>query len=259
MDTHIRVDRRFAIIDEWVLNLDISDRALRLYAILMRYADKDTQKAFPSRKTLAERLKCSLASVDRASMELVKAGAMSKEQRYNNSLVYTLHTSSPVETPIITGDDTLSSPVTTAIITGDDLTRTTKREPKEPEPLNDMFDQFWKIYPIKKDKPKARRAFEKALKRASLQTILDGATRYRDDPNREDKYTKYPEGWLNNDAWENGPLPAPKPHRSNWEDAADLARKYREQETAAIEYENKETAEALEADAITWLKGVDDD
>jgi predicted transcriptional regulator len=130
MDTRIRVDRRFAIIDEWVLDLDISDRAVRLYALLMRYADKDTHKAFPSRKTLAERLKCSPASVDRASMELIDVGLMSKKQRHNNSLVYTLHTSSPVQTPIITHDDTLSSPVTKAISTGDDLTITTKRELK---------------------------------------------------------------------------------------------------------------------------------
>jgi predicted transcriptional regulator len=161
MDTRIRVDRRFAIIDEWVLDLDISDRALRLYAILMRYADKDTHKAFPSRKTLAERLKCSPASVDRASIELVEAGLMSKEQRYNNSLVYTLHTSSPVTTPIITHDDTLSSPVTTAISTGDDLTITTKREPKndnhltkakpknadEYQPSQTILDDFETRYP----------------------------------------------------------------------------------------------------------------
>ena len=157
MDTHIRVDRRFAIIDEWVLDLDISDRALRLYAILMRYADKDTHKAFPSRKTLAGRLRCSAASVDRASMELIDAGLLSKEQRHNNSLVYTLH-SSPVQTPIITHDDTLSSPVQTAIVTGDDLTRTTKQEPKndiakkatrmptdwQPSPeVQDTFSQKW--------------------------------------------------------------------------------------------------------------------
>ena len=130
METHIRVDRRFAILDEHVLDADVSDRAIRLYAVLMRYADKDTHKAFPSRKTLATRLRCSPASVDRASAELVEAGLMSKQQRHNNSLIYTLVTSSPVTTPIITGDETLSSPVTTPIITGDDLTRTIELEPK---------------------------------------------------------------------------------------------------------------------------------
>jgi hypothetical protein len=203
MNTHIRVDRRFAIIDEWVLDLDISDRAVRLYAILMRYADKDTQKAFPSRKTLAERLRCSPASVDRASMELVESGAMSKEQRYNNSLVYTLHTSSPVQTPVITGDDSLSSPVTTAISTGDDLTITTKREPKEQESLNDVFEQFWEIYPKKADKALAKRSLEKALKRTTAERILEGARQYRDDPRRDDAFTKNPSTWLNADAWDN--------------------------------------------------------
>jgi hypothetical protein len=224
MDTHIRVDRRFAIIDEWVLDLDISDRALRLYAILMRYADKDTHKAFPSRKTLAGRLRCSAASVDRASMELIEAGLLSKEQRHNNSLVYTLH-SSPVQTPIITHDDTLSSPVMTAIVTGDDLTRTTELEPNEQEPVNYMgeFDQFWQTYPKKADKAVARRAFEKALKRTTLDVILAGVERYRDDPNRDPEYTKNPSTWLNADAWENEPLPVksaniptPGPGKREW-------------------------------------------
>jgi DNA-binding transcriptional regulator YhcF (GntR family) len=206
MNTRIRVDRRFAIIDEWVLDLDISDRALRLYAILMRYADKDTHKAFPSRKTLAERLKCSPASVDRASMELVEAALMSKEQRYNNSLVYTLHTSSPVTTPIITHDDTLSSPVTTAISTGDDLTITTKREPKEQELLNDIstkFDQFWEVYPRKVGKGKARQAFEKALEKTDIDTILAGVQAYVHHEGYNDmEFIAHPTSWLNGERWD---------------------------------------------------------
>jgi predicted transcriptional regulator len=75
----ITLERRFAIIDEWVLDLNISDRAVRLYAVLARYADSETHKAYPSRGTLAERLRCSKASVDRAAQELVDAGAMTEE------------------------------------------------------------------------------------------------------------------------------------------------------------------------------------
>ena len=205
MDTHIRVDRRFAIIDEWVLDLDISNRALRLYAILMRYADKDTHKAFPSRKTLAGRLRCSAASVDRASMELIDAGLLSKEQRHNNSLVYTLH-SSPVQTPIITHDDTLSSPVMTAIVTGDDLTRTTKPEPIEQESLNDIshnFDQFWKLYPRKVGKGKARQAFEKALEKTDIDIILAGVEAYVYHEGYNDmEFIAHPTSWLNGERWD---------------------------------------------------------
>ena len=91
------------------------------------------------------------------------------------------------------------------------------------------FDVFWSIYPKKDDKGLARRSFEKALKRASLDVIIAGAERYRDDPNREQAFTKNPSTWLNADAWENGPLPARGRKLTNAENAALLAMKYRQQ------------------------------
>ena len=129
MEQSIRLERRFAILDEWLLNLDISDRAVRLYAVLARYADSETHKAYPSRATLAERLRCSRASVDRAALELVDAGAMTKKQRHNSSIVYTLQVSSPMLRGVLTHDEGGSSPVTRGVITGDELTITTELEP----------------------------------------------------------------------------------------------------------------------------------
>mgnify|MGYP007071655611 FL=1 len=126
MEPTIRVDRRFAILEEWILDADISDRAIRLYAVLMRYADKHTLKAFPSRGTIAQRLRCSKASVDRAITELENVGALTREHRFNSSIVYTLHTYpqvvTPVSVPVITGDEGGSSPVMRGVRTGDDLT-----------------------------------------------------------------------------------------------------------------------------------------
>ena len=136
MEQSIRLERRFAIIDEWLLDLDISDRAVRLYAVLARYADSETHKAYPSRGTLAERLHCSKASVDRAAQELVDAGAMTKQQRHNSSVIYTLQVSSPLHRGVVTGDEGGSAPVMTGVLTGDDLTRTTELEPQELEPQN---------------------------------------------------------------------------------------------------------------------------
>jgi hypothetical protein len=130
MEQSITLERRFAIIDEWLLDLKISDRAIRLYAVLARYADNQTHKAYPSRATLAERLHCSRASVDRAAQELVDAGAMTKEQRLNSSIIYTLRVSAPVSTGVITNDEGGSAPVMRGVLTGDDLTITTEREPK---------------------------------------------------------------------------------------------------------------------------------
>jgi hypothetical protein len=84
------------------------------------------------------------------------------------------------------------------------------------------FERFWSIYPKKDDKPVARKAFEKALGRTTLEQIIEGAERYRNDSNREQAYTKNPSTWLNADAWENDPLPERGRKLTNAENAAVL-------------------------------------
>lgn len=69
------------------------------------------------------------------------------------------------------------------------------------------FEAFWKVYPRRQGKRKAAAAFKRAKQRAPLETIMAGAARYRDDPNRVDRFTKHAEGWLNGDGWEDDPLP----------------------------------------------------
>jgi hypothetical protein len=70
------------------------------------------------------------------------------------------------------------------------------------------FIEFWTIYPRKTGKRAARAAFEKALERAPAGDIIAAAERFRDDPNREPQFTPYPTTWLNQDRWEDDPLPA---------------------------------------------------
>jgi hypothetical protein len=72
---------------------------------------------------------------------------------------------------------------------------------------SDAFDRFWAIYPRRVSKRDARKAFDQALPRASPAAILAGAERYRDDPNRVLRFTKYPATWLNRDCWEDDPEP----------------------------------------------------
>lgn len=76
----------FAVVPEWLLvGPEVSDRAVRLYALLALMADRGTREAFPARKTLAQRLGgCSLDSVDRAVDELAAAGAITKYERYRD-------------------------------------------------------------------------------------------------------------------------------------------------------------------------------
>lgn len=84
----------------------------------------------------------------------------------------------------------------------------THAQNRRPETYPAEFLAFWKIYPRKRDKRKALRAWRNAIRRTSAQVINAGAIRYRDDPNRLDEFTKYAEGWLNGDGWEDEPLPA---------------------------------------------------
>jgi hypothetical protein len=69
------------------------------------------------------------------------------------------------------------------------------------------FDAFWAMFPRKVGKPKARTAFNQALRRASLEDILAGAKRYAEDPNRSDEFTAHPTTWLHRDGWNDDPLP----------------------------------------------------
>lgn len=80
------------------------------------------------------------------------------------------------------------------------------RAPRSEYPT--QFEEFWSVYPKRADKRTALSAWEKALRRASHEEILEGAARYQDDPNREDAYTKNASTWLNADAWANDLLPA---------------------------------------------------
>lgn len=88
-----------------------------------------------------------------------------------------------------------------------DLDPSPKRARAYNQGYNQEFLRFWEVYPLKRDKRKAHRAWTGAIRRASAGAIRDGAIRYRDDPNRLDQFTKYAEGWLNGDGWEDDPLP----------------------------------------------------
>lgn len=124
--TEIRADDYFAILPEWILHADISAGAVRLWAILNRYANSNGH-AWPSRKTIAAVMRCSTATVDRAREELVEIGALTVIPRKTDagdptSNLYVLHTrpagtSSPVTQGMVTHGGT-------GMGTSDDLNRT---------------------------------------------------------------------------------------------------------------------------------------
>jgi hypothetical protein len=99
-DTLVVEPQRFAIVPEWVLDLDVSDAALRLYALLLRYGGTSGSR-MPSRRLLADRMRRSVDSVDRAMRDLEASGLVRVERRRrgraNLTNRYHLRTTNPAE------------------------------------------------------------------------------------------------------------------------------------------------------------------
>lgn len=113
----ISSDLYFSIVPEWIIDLPVSAQAIRLYAVLSRYADKEDNTCYPSIKTIAKRMHTSDSTVKRALRELKEHKAVVVEQRYNpatkeqTSNLYTLMRIPPFmyELPQVTDDSVGSS------------------------------------------------------------------------------------------------------------------------------------------------------
>lgn len=77
----------------------------------------------------------------------------------------------------------------------------------ETDKRKDLFDEFWKIYPLKVGKGAALKAFLKATRTTDANIIIKGATRYKSDPNRSHTYTAHASTWLNAQRWLDEALP----------------------------------------------------
>lgn len=79
------------------------------------------------------------------------------------------------------------------------------------------FDEFWAVYPRHEAKPRARKAWDSALKRgANPREVLEGAHRHAKGhaaAGTEEGFIPHPATWLNNDRW-NDPPPKPKAAQS---------------------------------------------
>jgi uncharacterized protein YdaU (DUF1376 family) len=75
------------------------------------------------------------------------------------------------------------------------------------------FEKFWSVYPNKIGQTAAEKAFSKALKRSSIETIVAGAAAYA--AKTDDRQWCNPVKWLSEDRWKDQPAqppdkPAPK-------------------------------------------------
>lgn len=74
----------FSILPEWVRTAEIPEKAKSLYGYLQRMSNLP-KGAFPSVATMAQEIRCSDRSVIRHLNELVKIGAVTKEERHEEN------------------------------------------------------------------------------------------------------------------------------------------------------------------------------
>ena len=84
-------------------------------------------------------------------------------------------------------------------------------EVPQPNHHLESFGAFWIVFPKKRDREEAKKAWIAALGRgANPQHIVDSATGYAKERAGEDaKYTKYPATWLNKGCYDDEPDPQP--------------------------------------------------
>ena len=161
------LEDRFAIVPEWLLDAEVGDCAVRLYAVLLRYGQSSGSR-MPSRSTLARRLhKLSTDTVDRAMKELVGLGAVRIEHRYDGAQrltnAYHLRTSRPGHTtsptPSSTGSRTNAATPTNKARGGrTDAGRVAADSGQDPEHLTESTSS-----PCSQRPHKARQAGEQAV------------------------------------------------------------------------------------------------
>jgi len=99
-------------------------------------------------------------------------------------------------------DETVSSVTKRSNVTETDETPTDRQTDRHTNKETDSaFAEFWLVYPLKKSKGQAERAYRTARKETDAATLLAGARRYSADPSRKPEFTKHAATWLNGKCW----------------------------------------------------------
>ena len=220
----------FEMIPHWLLeDVTISSHAIRVYLVIRSFGD-ESRSAWPGRTRIGQMIGQSKSTVTRAVQDLADAGALCVHRRpgeVHQSNEYHVHWHRNLDcdffdggpqvdrgSPYVDGGrprvDGGSPPVDGELILREPrLTeldgRTRVRKPVDPDP---HFEEFWRTYPRKAAKGAARRAWAKAVRISDPGQIIEAASRYAQDPNRDESFTAHPATWLNGERWLDSSLPA---------------------------------------------------
>jgi len=159
--------------------------------------------------SLAKTNNCGTHSITGSIQELESAGYLKRIQvkdgqgRFGETLWFTNDPDGPVSENPLSENPTSDSPTPENQI----LKKTKVKKTIEKNTNNDVFDQFWSLYPRKAGKASARKAFGQ-LHEGDRANAMAGVLRLRNDPNLPPtQYIPHPATWLNREGWDDDPYP----------------------------------------------------
>lgn len=225
----------------WAFKQQLPTTQKFILVALADYADEAGQ-CFPSHNKTAERVGASRSTVRRSIKQLAEQGYLTyvREQRKDGTYTsnrYSLNLARgwdqgepgggvTVNHGGVTGEPwwghsepTLGSPVNQQEPpVNPQRTITAHEHEQAPDP----FDEFWEVYPRKKEKKRAQAAWKSAVKREPAEGIIAAAKNYAEErKNVKDgeQFTKHASTWLNNDCWEDYRTSTVKASPVFWADA----------------------------------------
>jgi len=184
-----------------VLDLGLSDKAERVYIRLRAFRNRRTGRCDPRRSVLADRLRCSVDTIDRALRELQLAGLVEVVHRTGHSSLYRvrwapLEVAAPTRppAPVRRGEPhprgtQVPHPRGPELEEEQPQERTTARVSTKPvlleleegrgralEPYEEEFDRAWRNYPRRTARKRAFRAYQATRRRGVPAPILYQAT-----------------------------------------------------------------------------------
>lgn len=217
----------------WAFKQQLPSTQKFVLVALADYADEAGQ-CFPSHNKTAERVGASRSTVRRAIKQLMEQGYLTytREQRKDGTFTsnrYSLNLgrewghSEPGwaagEPRWGHSEPTLGSPVNQQEPSvNPQRTITAHKHAQAPDP----FNEFWEVYPRKKEKKRAQAAWKSAVKREPAEGIIAAAKNYaqeRKNVKDGEQFTKHASTWLNNDCWEDYRTSTVKASPMFWADA----------------------------------------
>jgi DNA-binding transcriptional regulator YhcF (GntR family) len=208
----------------WRTNLPTVEKMVLL--IIADHASDDGTEAWPSQATIATKASISIRTVQRAVNSLVEAKYLWMAKGQGGSVncredrrphKYTINIKRLRGDNVSSRDERVdfddADGATLAPSTGrHSRPMNHPNDPSNETPVGVIkaeteFDLFWKIYPLKVGKAAAKKAWEKAVKEAGVDKLVNGALRYANDPNRHPSFTAHAATWLNAGRWNDEALP----------------------------------------------------